>query len=222
MLGLLESSLSLNVPSDSLLQTSLLPTKRGHLGDLRKLTIKAIRESRLVESDQTICIYKIGLILSPGEVQSWTRKLKKLTSVRHRSTLLRIAHGEIYSNSRLFKFGLVTSAACNNCDSMHETIAHKILDCPTAKRAWDKLNEAKLELGLQPVSLSIEQILGATDEVNGKLSLALNAELLQLIISQGGKSYDPRLLVQRTLRSILINEPLEQDTRSSIKSLLRN
>ena len=222
MLGLLESSLSLNVPSDSLLQTSLLPTKRGHLGDLRKLTIKAIRESRLVESDQTICIYKIGLILSPGEVQSWTRKLKKLTSVRHRSTLLRIAHGEIYSNSRLFKFGLVTSAACNNCDSMHETIAHKILDCPTAKRAWDILNEAKLELGLQPVSLSIEQILGAMDEVNGKLSLALNAELLQLIISQGGKSYDPRLLVQRTLRSILINEPLEQDTRSSIESLLRN
>ena len=222
MSGIIGASLSLNVPSDSLLQSSLLPVKIGHLGDLRKLSIKAIRESRLNASDQTICIYKIGLILTPGEVLNWTSKIKKLTSVRHRSTLLRIAHGEVYSNSRLFKFGLVQSAACNNCNSVQETIAHKILDCPTAKIAWDKLNEAKLVIGLKQVSISIDQVMGATEEVTGKLSLALNAELMQQIISQGGKVYDPKLIVKRAIRTIIINEPLGQSTRTELEGFLSN
>ena len=220
LLRLINASLNLNVPSDSLLQSSLYPIKRGHLGDLRKLSIKSIRESRQNVTEQTICIYKIGLILSPGEVLNWTGKIRKLTSVRHKSTLLRIAHGEIYSNSRLFKFGLVPSAACNNCDHEMETITHKILECPTAKTAWDKLNEVKLSLGLENEPINLEQIIGATNETKEKLSLVLNAELLQRIIGQGGKTYNPQLIVQQVIRATLINESLGPDIRSKLKNCI--
>ena len=213
LLRLVRTSLNLNVPSNNILQASLFPTKEGHLGDLKKLSTKGIRDSRLNVEEQTICIYKIGLILTPGEVHDWTRKIRKLTSVRHRSTLLRVAHGDIYSNSRLFKFGLIPSADCNNCNSDQETVSHKILECPAAKNAWDKLNEAKLKMGLPTGPINLDQIMGATDEVKEKLSLALNTELMQQIISQGGKKYNSELMVQRALRTILINEPLEQGTR---------
>ena len=216
LLRLVRNSLHLNVPNNSLEQASFFPIKQGHLGDLRKLSTKAIRESGVDLAEQTICIYKIGLILTPGEVYDWTGKIRKLTSVRHRSTLLRIAHGEIYSNSRLFRFGLSTSADCNNCNSDHETILHKILECPTAIIAWEKLYAAKQRLGLKTGPINLDQILGATNEMNEKLSLALNVELLQQIISQGGKKYNPELIVQRTLRSIFINEPINQEHRTKL------
>ena len=62
--------------------------------------------------------------------------------------------------------------------------------------------------------------MGATNETKEKLSLVLNAELLQRIIGQGGKTYNPQLIVQQVLRSILINEPLSPDIRSKLKNCI--
>ena len=200
----------------------LYPLKQGHLGDLRKLNTKQIRESWMSEADKIICIYKIGLILTPGEVLNWTSKLRKLTSVRHRSTLLRVAHGEIYSNSRLFKFGLIANPSCQNCGYELETITHKIIECPTAMSAWNKMNQVKTKVGLGTGPLNLEQIMGTTIETSEKLSLTLNAELLQLIISQGGKSYDSENIVQRAIKSILINETLPRELRTELASCVNS
>ena len=52
------------------------------------------RKLRLDEASSMCCLYKIGLVLTPGEVKNWTKRLKRITSVRHRSLLLRIAHGD--------------------------------------------------------------------------------------------------------------------------------
>ena len=55
---------------------------------------------------------------------------------------------------------------------------------------------------------------------NDRMSLTLNAELLQQIVSQGGKKYDPHILVQQTLKSILINEPMEKTTKNKLSNLV--
>ena len=219
---LLQASSTLNVPEVVERQPSLYPTKTGHLGDLRKLSIKEIREARMIETEKIICMYKIGLALTPGEVLSWTSKIRKLTSVRHRSILLRIAHGEVYSNSRLFRFGLITSPGCENCDCDLETIAHKIVECQAAKESWKELNLAKVKLGLQTGQISLEGIMGTGIANKDKLSLVLNAELLQVIISQGGKRFDPKTLVNRVLRTIAINEPLTHEVREKLASCVNS
>ena len=220
ILTLLQECSNLNVPEDMESLASLYPVKVGQLGDLRKLQSKVIREARSKESDQIICIYKIGLVLTPGEVINWTSKLRKLTSVRHRSILLRVAHGEIYSNSRLFKFGLIPSPACNNCENEQETIEHKIIECRAASISWELLNRAKIKLGLQSRPTELEEIMGASMNDNDRMSLTLNAELLQQIESQGGTKYDPHILVQQTLKSIIINEPMEKTTKNKLSNLV--
>ena len=219
---LLQASSTLNVPEVVERQPSLYPTKTGHLGDLRKLSIKEIREARMIETEKIICMYKIGLALTPGEVLSWTSKIRKLTSVRHRSILLRIAHGEIYSNSRLFRFGLITSPGCENCDCDLETIEHKIVECQAAKESWKALHQVKVKLGLQAGQISLEEVMGTRIAKKDKLSLVLNAELLQVIISQGGKRYDPKTLVNRVLRTIAINEPLTHEFREKLASCVNS
>ena len=99
------------------------------------LTSKALRINNSESEMNVICLYKIGLILTPGEVKSWTKGIRKLTSSRHKNILLRIVHGDIFSNERLHRFGLVDSPTCKNCQELIEDRHHRILRCPKAEQA---------------------------------------------------------------------------------------
>ena len=196
------------------------PTAPGVITSMPQLKSSTFRKTRLDEANSIICLYKIGLALTPGEVKNWTKRIRKITSVRHRSLILRIAHGDIYSNSRLHKFGLIDSPMCNNCNTDLETIEHKFITCPKAAECWRALCEIKNELSIPDDGVgSIETVLG-TGENYTKLSLALNCELLQLIASQGGKSYHPAVIIKAAIRSILISEPMTKEIRAKMSSMV--
>ena len=100
-----------------------------------------------------------------------------MTSTRHKNVLLRAIHGDIFSNGRMFRFGLIPDPKCLNCHDQSESSLHRLIECPKAAEAWELLERAKLRLNLQPLSdMSIENLLGAKDRVN-RLELTLNAEL---------------------------------------------
>jgi len=179
----------------------LIPLKSGALSVLTKLSSKEIRDSG---DDKLICAYKIGLNLNQGQVLNWCNRLRKVTSIRLRSTLLRVAHGDIYSNSRMYKFGMVDNAKCANCDEPVETIIHILFLCPKAQRVWNMLNDKKASVGLDNTQLNIEGILGI--DSNDTLDLTLNAATLQKLISLAGEPYCPDLLVERVLKSIYYND----------------
>ena len=125
------------------------------------------------------------LILAPGEVLAWTSRLKVLSSTRHRNIALRIAHGDIFSNSRLFRFGLKNSPDCLNCHEPNETIVHRLLECPKAWEAWLKLDAIKIKLKLTPlINHTLENIMGAGTR-RSKLELALQLELMLRLSTKG-------------------------------------
>ena len=121
--------------------------------------------------------------MNPGEVKSWTGRLKKLTSTRHINILLRVAHGDIFSNARLARFGLRQEAGCSNCQEPNESIVHKIKQCPNARASWLEFEKAKREIGLSNLTdLSIENLIRAKDKLS-KVELALQAELIHKLTS---------------------------------------
>ena len=157
------------------------------------------------------------MILDPGEVGAWTNRLRNLTSTRHRNILLRTAHGDIFSNLRLFRFGLKDNPGCSNCPEAFETIMHRLCDCPKAVEAWNKLEEAKTVIGLDNLSdRSINSILGAKGRPN-KIELALNAELI-LKLTTRGEGYDPQQTVRSVVKLIGNSENLEAEIRDKFKS----
>ena len=159
--------------------------------------------------------------MDPGEVTSWTSRLKKLTSTRHKNILLRLVHGDIFSNSRLCRFGLRPTANCANCPEPIETIQHRIRECPKAIEAWNKLDIAKRALGYHNLSdLSIENLVGAKDRLN-KVELALNAELLVKLTSRG-EGYCPEQMVRAVIQLIGNSERLQPDVKNKFKSYLNN
>ena len=187
---------------------------------MSSLSSKALRKNNHVLADQIICLYKQGLILTPGEVLSWTKRIRKLTSTKHRAIILRIAHGDIFSSSRLHKFGLVDSPKCNNCSEELETINHRIRDCPSALNAWQKLEEVKSRLGLNMLSdLTTENMLGAKDRLS-KLEFALNAELLHKLTSKGSDRYCPEILVKSAIKIIQTCENMQPQMKESLREII--
>ena len=160
-----------------------------------------------------ISIYKSGLILAPGELVSWTKRIKKLTSTRHKNVLLRVAHGDVFSNERLHRFGLRDNAGCANCNDNSETPMHIVLSCPKALRTWELLDELRARLGLNRLTdHSFENILGAKDKLT-KVELALQAEVLLRIISSQ-ESYNPESLIKASTKVIYHSERLSRDLKN--------
>ena len=197
------------------------PIGENRLSRISTLTCKAIRVSRTNEGDSMINTFKIGIILTPGELISWTRKIRSLTSTRHRNIILRVAHGDIFSNSRLCRFGLRPDSNCANCPELVESIKHRIVECPKAQEAWSLLAEAKDTLNMNSLSdTSIENVLGAKDDLT-KLELTLQAELV-LRLSTKGDGYCPRQLVHSVITFIGNVETLNEADKENFKRYKRS
>ena len=145
--------------------------------DLVRASSKAIREARAIKDP--ICIYKIGAVMTPLEVENWGNSLKRLSSVRHRNTILRVAHGEVYSKEKLVRFGLINNENCPRCGH-REDLRHKIIDCPYVKRIWSSV------LGMTGLTLNDPElenrIIGCYRGCT-QAKLTLHAEILSRILS---------------------------------------
>ena len=130
-------------------------------------------------SKEPICIYKLGAIMTPLEVDNWCFNLKKLSSVRHKNILLRAAHGEIYSKEKLARFGLIQDQQCPRC-GLVEDLRHKLIDCEYTKRIWGvafgKSNPTGYDLDIE------NRILGAFRGCTAT-KLTLHAEILLRLTS---------------------------------------
>ena len=129
-------------------------------------------------------------------------------------------HGDIFSNSRLLKFGLRNSASCANCGEQLETIQHRLIECPTARTSWETLERTKQRLNLNALTdLTIENLVGAKDDVS-KLELALQAELI-LKLSSKSEGYNPEQIVRAAVLLVCNSEALGQETKLKFDSFKR-
>ena len=196
---------------------NLYPTRPGVMVDIAGLSSKEFRTARSKDEELMINVFKLGPILTPGELAAWTKSVKKLTSTRHRNILLRAMHGDIYSNSRLHKFKLRDAPNCCNCPELVETRLHRLVECPKAIEAWNELNRIKASLSLNTLSdNSIENVVGAKDRVS-KLELALQAELI-LKLSTKSDGYCPSQLVRSAVLLVCNSEKLEPEVNERFKA----
>ena len=188
---------------------------------ISKLSSKEFRNLRTPSNP--ICIYKFGCVATPNEVRTWAMELKKVTSVRHRNLLLRIAHGEIYTNLKLFRYGLKDSPRCSRCNSI-ETLNHKFVDCPYVERIWKLVFELTdtLRVASEPNEEKCSKILGLVHCTN-KILLGIHAEVLNRIITlKDDTNYvlHPKKIVQLAL-GLLIRREKNEEIKTAIAALLQ-
>lgn len=104
---------------------------RGRHLHLSSIQSRQFRIQR--EDDTPICVFKIGLIMDPNMAMTWLYTLSRLTSVRHKNTILKICHGDVYTKAKLARFNLADDPYCPRCGKL-ETLEHKFVTCDYASR----------------------------------------------------------------------------------------
>ena len=90
---------------------------------------------QMMYNKEVICMTKSGLIMTPNEAKSLYLKIKKIKCIWNRNSLLRLIHGDIWYNSKLFITGLLDSNTCSRCD-MEGSLMHTIFECESIKTLW--------------------------------------------------------------------------------------
>ena len=168
---------------------------------LAKCTSKEIRTER--SNKVPITSYKLGLELGSQLALNWGYKITKLTSIRHKLNLLKVAHGEVYTKERLYRFGMTENDKCPRC-SQTETLMHKIYDCEYSKRIWQHVSRITHEdLLIDPIATIMGVKLDQT-----LATLTLKAEIIGRILVLKEQNYllHPKHFVKLALENLIKRE----------------
>ena len=204
----LEIAIACNVPRDPRMCTSLV--SRGRVTQIAKCTSKEIRESRA--SNEPIRQFKIGLDLTTADSLNWLNKISKVTSTKLKSIILRVAHGEVYTMEKLYRFGLEPSNLCPRCQEV-ETLQHKFIDCQYVNKIWLYTNQACLRVDTDDNATDETQLLLGANKGSKLASLTLRCEVLNRILTlRKDQNYlvHPKTLVQQCIKSVASKERKEE------------
>ena len=188
--------------------------------NLQGIQALSTKEFRMVrnKTDQ-ICIFKLGLILTPIESRSWLFKINRLTSVKHKSVVLRIAHGEIYTREKLHRYNLVASNECLICQEV-DTLEHKFITCDYVRRIWQVVNDLD-GLNPDPQAEPEQAILGAW--LNSDiLNVTVRAEILLRLSYLREQNYviRPKIFVKLAIES-LVRKEQNTELKNQLVALLQ-
>ena len=182
---------------------------------LSKCSSKEIRTARSSSVPETS--FKIGLELTPKASITWLFRISRLTSTKHKTNLLKVAHGDVYTKVKLLKFGLTQDDKCPRCNES-ETLQHKIYSCEYTSRIWKEVANLTKE-NINPDPLPI--VMGAsTTQALGFLTL--KAEIIGRILGlPQDQSYliHPKHFVKMTIKS-LIKKERNYEMKNALRDIL--
>jgi hypothetical protein len=184
-------------------------------GRFKKIQLCSTQELRQNSNSLLITQFKIGLTLEENVCKSWLLKISKLSSVRHREIILRILHGDVYTQERIARFGLSDNVGCPRCDLV-EDLDHKFFDCNYVKRIWNSVDSI---FGTNPNLDRKESNLGVHSD---PIQLCVRAEILKRIMylpKEPTYLLHPKYFTKLALKHIA-NREHHKDHREKLGELL--
>jgi len=108
-------------------------------------------------------------------IKSYLNTIKRLTSTKHKCTLLRIWNGDCLSRTRLIHMNLSDTSLCLTC-GMLDTPLHVIAECQNARQVWQILMAG---VPKDPNIQIVDYALGISDN---RVILAIKAEVLKMLM----------------------------------------
>ena len=122
-----------------------------------------------------------------------------------------MVHGDVYTQSKLHRFGLADTDKCPRCDEI-EDLKHKVLECQYTKKIWRCAYKYLEKLqGLPGQNLNQDHLKTAlaANLSSNLASMTYSAELLQTILYlKPDQLYliHPKVIALRALKNIGIKE----------------
>ncbi len=176
---------------------------KGNYKNIYSVTSKEFRT--ILKGKVTPAPSRIGGNLDDYSVKEYLSQIKRLTSTKHKNTLLRIWNGDCLSYSRLFHFGLVDTDKCPVCNN-YDTPEHMLFECVKAKRVWEMLQNKipkRDSCDLRHYAIGIN---------DSKMQLMVKAEFLKYIMHY--RNLDAEVIYRKAVTYLKIvnkNNPIIQN-----------
>ena len=157
------------------------------------------RDIRSSLSRTEINVYKLISDQNPDKIKALGRKLMRLTNTKLKMILLRSIHGDIYSGTRLKKFGMTDCDKCPRCDRP-ETIEHQLLSCYYCRTLWSAVSDLT---GIR--TSNMDSLLGL-DDTHDTVTITIHSEIIRKLLAIERPTCNPIELLRSTLNNLALLE----------------
>ena len=197
---------NLNVTHTDDVWHELIPIN-DKLKRVKDIHSKEIRNSLSSNPSPT---YKLLNDCDPNKIRALGIKLAKVTNVKLKAILLRSIHGDIYSGTRLKKFGMVECDKCPRCNEP-ETVEHQLFRCAYCKKLWATVSR------LTGISNNSMDALLGLDEKHNTATITIHSEIIRRLLAIERPTGKPIDLIKSSLSNLSILE--RGTTRYQISTL---
>ena len=188
----------INGPPQDPIPEQYIPIK-GKYKMADRVTSKNIR----LESKPEPTAIEFKLPADLNDLERALPKLNKLKCVRTKSFALRLINGDIYTGTKLLRFGLSDNDECTKCREQ-ETIEHLLMNCWYSGLIWTKLKKLYMATDnrrqlYDPSNLGF--VIGSRLS-NPKLKLHL--EIIRRLCARDRPGILPRMIISQALDYLII------------------
>ena len=186
----------LAVPNQNPVNDRYVPL--GHKYKLiEKVTSKELRIELTPKED---IHFKIQV--SRENIANYLPKISKLKCTRAKNLALRLLHGDIYTGTRMLKFGMRENDECCRC-KQSETLEHLLQACWYPKQIWTKVLKLYRKTDRRKLNYNnnLDFVIGT------KLSspkIKLHLEIIRRLLAIERPSILPRTLISQALDHLII------------------
>jgi hypothetical protein len=145
-------------------------------------------------------------------------KIKKLTSVKHRNTMLKVLHGDVYTNERKNRFGLREDPYCDRCNEI-DTLEHRLSTCSATRELVSNMlritNKVRISVPANEDVLNSILMANNSDSMG---ALTIHTEVIGTLISDKTIPLDTELYLNR-LGQMLIRKEGNTQVKEELKTL---
>jgi hypothetical protein len=124
---------------------------------------------------------KYNLELPMEQMRYRTKKAQRLVkNPKLRNILLRVWHGDIFSNERMKRFNMIEDDMCGRCKKYKETIDHQFLKCKEARLFWSAYNNLMWKIGLEKCKVTTLNDIILPNSEDNELSFAVKIIVLNI------------------------------------------
>jgi len=118
-------------------------------------TIKSKDIRYMAKQSEIELITKVGLVMEASMASRLWNTISRIRGIKLANDILKIIHGDIVTNSKLYHQGRNESPECDLCGEFDD-LNHKIFECCKVKSCWTTLISNKLLIGAPTLSELIE------------------------------------------------------------------
>ena len=130
-------------------------------------------------------------------------KIKKLRCTRAKNLALRLLHGDIYTGTRMLRFGLKDSDRCPRCNQS-ENLEHLLKDCWYTKIIWAKIQNLYKKADNRRQTYDRNDMTFVIGANLSKPKLKLHLEIIRRLCNKDRPNVLPSALISQALDYLII------------------